>query len=148
MKPVRLLGFVVVLMGVFFAVFADDAAPYPQYVFVKKHLSTVYLSNTDPKPDQIIRQVRKGEYIELLSEGDSWYKVRVDGRDGYLEARNGKVVNKKGAPEVMLLLFIVLFLCLTLGVVLYIMKQRSSPAAAKDHDLDDLDDDLDDLDED
>jgi len=144
MRLARLLGLAVVMTGVFFAAFAAKGdGESIQYVEVKKHLSNVYLTNTDPKPDQIVRQVRKSEYIELLSQGDSWYKVRVDGRDGFLEARNGKVVNKKSAREIMLLLYVVLLIGCIGGVLLYMKKRQSSPSAsaADDDDLDDIDDD-------
>jgi hypothetical protein len=139
MKPARFFGLAVILTGVFFAAFAENAEDVISYVEVKKPFQNVY-AKLDPKSD-IIRQVKKGEYLELLSKGESWYKVKVDGKDGYLEAKAGKVVNRKGAPVITLLLYIVLLLGCAGGVVLYIKKQQIAPSASAAGDLDNLDDD-------
>jgi len=126
---------------VFFAVFADGAEDEIRYVEVKKPFQNVY-TRIDPKSD-IIRQVKKGEYLELLRKGESgsWFEVKVDGKVGYLEAKAGKVVNRKGAPVITLLLYIVLLLGCAGGVVLYIKKQQIAPSASA---VGDVDDDLDD----
>jgi len=145
MKLARFLGLAVILTGVFFAVSADDAPDEAiRYVEVKKPFQNVY-TTLDPK-SEIIRQVKKGEYLELLSKGELWYKVKVDGKDGYLEANVGKVVNRKGAPVITLLLYIVLLLGCAGGVVLYIKKQQISPSASAAGDADDVDFDDDELD--
>jgi hypothetical protein len=138
MKLARLFGLAVLLIGAFSLIFAQVEAEKPQpikYVEVKKPFQNVY-TKLDPKSD-IIRQVKKGEYLELLSQGESWYKVKVDGKDGFLEAKAGKVVNKKGAPIVMFLLFIVVLLGGAGGVILYIKKQN---VPASSHSIDDDDD--------
>jgi hypothetical protein len=136
MKLARLFGLAVLLIGAFSLIFAqDDAAKPLEYVEVKKPFQNVY-TKLDPKSD-IVRQVRKGEYLELLSKGESWYKVKVDGKEGFLEAKAGKVVNKKGAPVVMFLLFIVVLLGGAAFVILYIKKQQ---VAASSPSLDDDDD--------
>jgi len=144
MKLARLLGLAVIFTGVFFAAFAEDAVDMggePQYVEVKKAFQNVY-AKLDPK-SEIIRQVKKGEYLELLRKGVNgvWYEVKVDGRIGYLEAKAGKVVNRKGAPVITLLLYIVLLLGCAGGVALYIKKQQIAPSASG---VGDIDDDLDD----
>jgi len=148
MKLARFLGLAVILTGVFFAASADGAdtdgsntdaiGGEPQYVMVTR-LSKVY-TNLDPKSD-IIRLVKKGEYLERLSKGDLWFKVKVDGRIGYLETKDGKMVSGKGAPVITLLLYIVLLLGCAGGVMLYIKKQQIAPSASA---VDDFDDDLDD----
>jgi len=136
MKLARLFGLAVLLTGAFSLIFAQGEADKPlEYVEVKKPFQNVY-TKLDPKSD-IVRQVRKGEYLELLSKGESWYKVKVDGKEGYLEAKAGKVVNKKGAPVVMLFLFILVLLGCSGGVILYIKKQQvpaSSPSLDDDDD--------------
>jgi hypothetical protein len=140
MKLARFLGLAVILTGVFFAVSAEEPEEEIRYVEVKKPFQNVY-TKLDPKSD-IIRQVKKGEYLELLSKGESWYKVKVDGKDGFLESKAGRVVNKKGAPVITLLLYIILLLGCAGGVVLYIKKQQIAPSASAggiDDDLDDLD---------
>jgi len=151
MKLVRFLGLAVILAGISFVTFADEGTAAgnvveTRFVRVTKHLSTVYLSYQDPKPDQIIGLIRKGDQIELLREsvGGSWFEVRVEGKVGYLEAKNGKQVSGRGS-SLMAVLFVLVLLCGATVVVLYMMKQRSGTVAAND--LDD-DDDLDDLDDD
>ncbi|GBU22202.1 hypothetical protein R80B4_02108 [Fibrobacteres bacterium R8-0-B4] len=67
--------------------------------------------------------------------------MKVDGKDGFLESKAGKVVNRKGAPVITLLLYIVLLLGCAGGVVLYIKKQQIAPSASGVGGLDD--DDLD-----
>jgi hypothetical protein len=143
MKLSRFLGLAVILTGVFFAVFAEDADEALEYVEVKKAFQNVY-AKLDPK-SEIIRQVKKGEYLELVRKGVNgvWYEVKVDGRIGYLEAKAGRVVNKKGAPVITLLLYIVLLLGCAGGVALYVKKQHIAPSASA---VSGIDDDLDDLD--
>jgi len=143
MKLVRFLGLAVILTGMSFAAFADGADSGAvktgiQKVVVKKHLSNVYVRFDDPKSD-IIKQVKKGEELEMLlvTEGGSWYQVKVDGKVGYIEARN--VVNKSGGKLVMILLFIIVFAACAAGVVYYVKKQQIVPSASDDDD--DLDDD-------
>jgi hypothetical protein len=139
MKLARLFGLAVLLAGTLSAVFADDGET-PKWVKVNKQLENVYSRLNSPNPrEDIIRQVRKNEYLELISigEGGSWYKVRIDGREGFLEARSGTVVTRKGVPAIMILLYIVLLLGCAAGVVLYVKKQQggtASPAFDPDSD--------------
>jgi len=122
MKFAHLLAMTVVFAtGIVFSLFAGDDEEI-RYVEIKKPFQNIYVK-LDPKSD-IIRQTRKGEYLELLSKGDSWYKVRVDGKDGFLESKAGRVVNRKGAPVVTLLLYIVLLLGCAGGVILYLKKSQ------------------------
>jgi len=149
MKLARFLGLAVVLTGVFFAVFADGAEPNsdklePPYVKVTKPFSNVYVK-LDPKSD-IIRQVKKGETLELLRMGETWYEVKIDGRIGYLKVREGVPTNSAGGSVLVLILYIVLLLGCAGAVILYIKKQQLSPSASADDDIDDIDLDDDELD--
>jgi DNA-directed RNA polymerase beta' subunit len=162
MKLARFLGIAVILTGVFLVASADatteDATREKslqkefakpdvntktedviRYVEIKKPLQKVY-TRLDPN-SEIIRLVKKGEYIELIRKGESWYEVKVDGKIGYLEAKAGKEVNRKGAPVITLFLYIILLLGCAGGVVLYIKKQQIAPSAAAGIDDDDFDDD-------
>jgi hypothetical protein len=125
MKFAHLLAMTVVLAaGIAFSLFAAGDDDEIRYVEIKKPFQNIYVK-LDPKSD-IIRQTKKGEYLELLSKGDSWYKVRVDGKDGFLESKAGRVVNRKGAPVITLLLYIVLLLGCAGGVVLYLKKSQAT----------------------
>ena len=73
-----------------------------KYVEVVEPFKNVY-TKPDPRSD-IIQQVRKGECIEVLSQGESlkdegWYKVKVDGKEGYLEANTVLPVDTCGQPQ-------------------------------------------------
>jgi len=149
MKLVRFFGLAVISTAFFAALAygADTAGSNPddigdpEYVMVKK--PSVVRSQLDPKSD-IIRLVKKGEYLELLSKGDSWFMVKVDGKKGFLEAKTGKVVTRPGGKLITLMLYIVILLGCAGGVVLYIKKQQIAPSASGVGDVDDdLDDDLD-----
>jgi hypothetical protein len=149
MKLVRFLGLAVILAGISFAAFATDSLgddkdiESVQKVKVTKNLASVFVSHEDPK-SPIIKIAKKGDILELRVAGDSWYKVKVDGKTGYLQARDGKIVSGGGSP-VMYVFFVLVLLCGAVAVILYIMKQRSGTVAAArdidDDDLDDLDDD-------
>jgi uncharacterized protein YpmS len=125
MKFAHLLALTVVLAtGIAFSLFAADEDQIRlRYVEVKTPFTNIYVTNTDPKSD-IIRQTKKGEYLELLSEGKIWYKVRVDGKDGFLEAKAGRVVDKKNAPIITLLLYILILLVVASGVILFLRKSQ------------------------
>jgi len=74
-----------------------DNGSKPGYVLVKKDFQNVY-TEIDPKA-AIIRQVKQGEYLECLSIGDDgWFKVKVDGKIGYLSWRAG-VGNRGGYTD-------------------------------------------------
>jgi len=124
MKFAHLFALTVVLAaGAAFSLFAGEDEEI-RYVEIKKPLQNIYVK-MEPG-SEIIRQTKKGEYLELLSKGDLWYKVRVDGKDGFLESKAGRVVNRKGAPVITLLLYIVLLLGCAGGVVLYLRKSQAA----------------------
>lgn len=134
MKFTHFLGLAVILFAGAASVFAANDYEI-RYVEVRKPFQNVY-TELDPKSD-IIRQTKKGEYLELLSRGELWYRVKVDGREGFLETRAGRVVNKKGAPIITFLLYLMVLGACVGGVVLYVRKQqRAAAIEAADPDID------------
>ncbi|MFP4164536.1 MAG: hypothetical protein ACLFQB_11830 [Chitinispirillaceae bacterium] len=95
-----------------------------KYVQVKDAFPNVY-KKLDPKSD-IIQKVKKGDFLELVSEGDSWLKVRVNGQTGFLERKAGKVVDKKGVSTITLVLQILVLLGCGAGVFFYFKKQKAA----------------------
>jgi hypothetical protein len=145
MRLARFLGLAVIMAGILCSVFASNDEDVIRYVEVKKAFQNVY-TKLDPKTD-IIRQTKRGEYLEPVQEGLSggWYKVKVDGKEGYLEAKAGRIVNRKGAQLITLLLYIALLAGCAAGVVLYVRKQQTPRAAGgRGGDIDDIDIDDDD----
>lgn len=57
-----------------------------RFVQVKASHSNVY-EELDPKAD-IIKRVKKGDLLELVSEGTAWIRVRADDKIGWLEKKN------------------------------------------------------------
>jgi len=55
--------------------------------FVRVNKASVVYKELDPK-SEIIRYVKEGEFLEILSSGESWYKVKIDGRVGFLGGGN------------------------------------------------------------
>lgn len=126
MKFAHLLGLVAVMLaGLVTSAFASEDERI-QYVEVKQPFVNIYV-RLDPK-SEIIRQTRKGEYLELLSQGDLWYKVRVDGKDGFVESKAGRVVNRQGASVITLLVYVILLLGSAGAVVMYVRKQQKALA--------------------
>ncbi len=110
----------------FSSVFAQEpAAPQEQikYVVVKKPFPNVY-EKLDPK-SAIIQKVKQGDFLELLSEGESWFKVKVGDKEGYLERKAGKVVDKKGASVVTIILYSLVLLGCAFGVYYYFKRQKA-----------------------
>jgi hypothetical protein len=141
MKFSHLLSLAVVLFaGAAFSSFAqEEGSGKKQWVLVKEPFKNIYtqsaLNINKPKPDEIIRQTRKNERIELIAEGESgWYKVRVykdsddrEGVVGILEAQYVKKVNSKD-NVLMFVIYIILFIGLCGGTVYYIKKQQEALA--------------------
>ena len=99
-----------------------------QYLLIEEQLAKVY-QDLDPKA-QIIKQVKKGEYLDLIYDGTSWHKVLVETpegvREGWIERRAGKIVEKAGGVPVLQIIFLFLIVGGTLGGVLYsIQKSRT-----------------------
>ncbi|MFW5785375.1 MAG: SH3 domain-containing protein, partial [Chitinispirillaceae bacterium] len=61
---------------------AEDERESNQYVQVTVAQSIVY-KELDPKSDILLR-VKKGEFLELDSEGKHWIRVRVKDEIGWL----------------------------------------------------------------
>ena len=127
MKLVRLIGLAVILTGALSAVFANDAAPAAddedRWVRVTK--PTPILVERDHNAE-IIRLAKRGEYLDLRTAGDLWYKVDVNERPGYMDAKNGVVVNKKGNPYVAIILFAIIFMLGCAGCVMFVIKKKQA----------------------
>lgn len=104
------------------------------FLLVEEPLAKIY-KELDPK-SPIIKQVKKGEYLEVIYDGTSWHKVKVDGQEGWIERRAGKIVDKQGGIPVASIIFLVLLAVGTLGGVFYFISKNRTPSMAE------VDDDL------
>jgi hypothetical protein len=104
------------------------------YLKVEESIAGVY-EQLDPK-SPLIRQAKKGEYLEIVYDGESWHKVKIDGKVGWIEKKAGKIVQNPGGVPVGLITFLVLAAAATLGGVFYfLMKNRTSAVAGVDEDI-------------
>ena len=131
-----LLGLTVLLTGVLFTSFGESNERN-RFVRVTRHQANIWTDHTNPR-GEIVRQTKKGEYLELLSEGESWYRVRAQVRDadnkksyrdGFIMARDGKVVNSKMGTTIMHILYVLILLGGAAGIVLYVKKQKNALAS-------------------
>lgn len=97
-----------------------------KWVQVKDAFPNVY-KELDPT-SEIVQKAKKGDFLELLSEGELWLKVKIDGKTGYMEKRAGKVVDKKGMSVFTLVLQILVLLGCAAGVFFYFKKQKAALA--------------------
>jgi len=99
------------------------------FVLVEEQLAKVY-KDLDPK-SPLIKQVKKGEYLELIYDGTSWNKVKVDGQEGWIERRAGKIVDKQGGVPVFSILFFIIVAAATFGAVFYYIQKNRTPSPAE-----------------
>ena len=127
MKLSYLFCVAVLIAGAAFSSFAQDGEKpeKTKYVKVTKHQANIYRELNNPKSD-IVRQTKQGEYLELRSQGESWLKVTVDGKEGFLEAKNGKIVNSKIGSVLAFIMTIIVLLGCGGGIFFYIKKQKAA----------------------
>lgn len=101
-----------------------------KYLLVEEPLAKVY-EELDPK-SPIIKQVKKGEYLDLVYDGEVWHKVRVDGKIGWIERRDGKIVEKKSGASIASIIFLLLIAGGTLGGVVFYIQRNRVPAVEVD----------------
>ena len=120
------------IIGLFVVLGISSVAQAENFLLVEEPLAKVY-KELDPK-SPLIKQVKKGEYLELVYDGETWHKVKIDGQIGWIEKRAGKIVDKQGgAPVLSILLFLLVAGGTIVGVLIYIQKNKTpSPAEVDD----------------
>lgn len=112
------------IIALFLVLGVSSFAQAEQYLLVEEPLAKVY-KELDPK-SPLIKQVKKGEYLELVYDGETWHKVKVDGEIGWIEKRAGKIVDKQGGLPVVSIVLLILVAGGTLfGVLIYIQKNQA-----------------------
>jgi len=120
------------IIALFVVLGVSSVAQAEQYLLVEEPLAKVY-KELDPK-SPLIKQVKKGTYLELVYDGETWHKVKVDGQIGWIEKRAGKIVDKQGGlPVLSILLFILVAGGTIVGVLMYIQRNKTpSPMEVDD----------------
>lgn len=111
---------------VFFS--SNSFAQTKQYVAVSSPFVNVYV-NLDPK-SMVIGQARKGDHLELIATGDSWYKVKMGTSEGWLEKRAGDVVNNPGSSSTIVIIIVLLFVAGAFGAISYYIYKSKLGASA------------------
>jgi hypothetical protein len=97
-----------------------------QYVVVTASFANVY-ENLEPK-SKILVQAKKGDQLELVYPGTSWYQVKVGGTVGWLERQAGDVVSNPSRIPLATLAVFVIVLAGTLGGVYYFIRRQRAAA--------------------
>lgn len=119
-----------------FTIFTLSSPAYSgetRYVRIKKPFVSVY-EKLDPKSN-IIKQVSKGDHLELVYEGTSWYQVKVDGKNrpvnAWIEKNSGIIVDNPGKTILSIpvgtFVFFILLLIATIGVAVSIIYRQKTP---------------------
>ena len=117
------------MMALFVVLCVSSQARAASYLLVEEPLAKVY-KELDPK-SPIIRQVKKGEYLELIYDGTSWNKVKIDGQEGWIERRAGKIVDKKGGVPVTSVVLLLIVIGITIGGAFYYIAKNRTPSMVK-----------------
>jgi hypothetical protein len=124
----RLFTISVLFLASMLFISSDCTAQTKQFVSVTKPFVNVY-QKLDPT-SSVVGQARRGDHLELVAAGDSWYKVKMGTNEGWLEKRAGDVVNNSGNPSSVLVIIILLVVAGVFGAVsVYIYKSKTSASA-------------------
>lgn len=77
----------------------------------------------DPKSD-VIKQVKKGDRLELVNYGTSWYMIKLGNDSGWVERRYGEIVNSSTQSPVAAIVLILLIIGGTTGGIVYFNKNK------------------------
>jgi hypothetical protein len=106
--------------------FSPFKAAATQFVQISEPFVNVY-ELLDPK-STVVKMVKKGDRLELIFAGTSWYQVKVRDQTGWVERKAGVIV--EGADAFSYALSIALILIALIGtiygVVVYIKKQKTA----------------------
>ena len=116
------------LMALFAVLCVTSQVQAASYLLVEEPLAKIY-KELDPK-SPIIKQVKKGEYLEVIYDGTSWHKVKIDGQEGWIERRAGKLVEQKGGVPVGSIILLLLVAAVTIGGAFYFIAKNRTPSLA------------------
>ncbi|MBN1128262.1 MAG: hypothetical protein JXA71_04715 [Chitinispirillaceae bacterium] len=116
-------------MAAMFMVFCFSPFNAPeasQYVQISEPFVNIY-EYLDPK-STVIKMAKKGDRIELIYAGPSWYNVKIGTKTGWVERKAGFVTDKPSIlmPVLSILLIIAVLGGTIYGVIYYIQKQKSA----------------------
>ncbi len=93
-----------------------------KWVEIKVAFANIY-KQLDPE-SEIIKQAKKGDHLELVYDGTSWYQVKVGNATGWVERRSGDIVNRNTQSPVAAIVIILLIIGGTTGGIVYFNKNK------------------------
>jgi hypothetical protein len=102
-----------------------DVSAAGQYVQITEPFVNVY-EYLDPK-STVLKMAKKGDRLELIYAGPSWYSVKVGPKNGWVERTAGKIIDRPSlfTPIVSIVLILIVLAGTIYGVAYYIKKQRT-----------------------
>lgn len=115
----------------------EAAAPGPRdlgYLKVTVPFVNIY-AQLDPK-SEIVRQTKKDEFFKISKLGETWAMIEVDGKQGWIEQKYGKVVKSDGGISGILVTFIIIVIAgIGIGGYLFLNKAKQSSSEKIDEDI-------------
>jgi hypothetical protein len=70
--------------------------------------------------------VKKGDQLELIYAGTSWYNVKIGVKSGWVERKAGRLIDRPGifSPIMSVVLIVIVLAGTIFGVSYYIKKQK------------------------
>lgn len=112
---------------------AENADGRIGYLHVTEPFANVY-ERLDPK-SPLIRQAKKGEFLELVYNGESWHKVKIDGKIGWVEKKAGDIVNDNNTTPVGAIIFLLIIVAGAIVVVFLVSQKNRNQANVLENDL-------------
>jgi hypothetical protein len=122
MRWITFSSMVVMFMVVCFSPF--KAAAVGQYVQINEPFVNVY-EYLDPK-STVLKMAKKGDRLELIYAGTSWYNVKIGVKSGWVEKRAGAIIDQPSifSPIISIVLIVIVLAGTIFGVSYYIKKQK------------------------
>jgi hypothetical protein len=122
MRWITLSSMAAMFLAVCFSPFNASAAS--EFVQISEPFVNIY-EYLDPK-STVIKMAKKGDRLELIYAGPSWYNVKVGNKTGWVERKAGILTNKPSVfmPVLSILLIIAVLGVTIFGIVYYIKNQK------------------------
>ena len=121
MRWITVSSMVAMFLVVCFSPFKATAS---QYVQITEPFVNVY-EYLDPK-STVLKMAKKGDRLELIYAGTSWYNVKIGVKTGWVERKAGDVIEGPSifSPILSIVLIVIALVGTIFGVTYYIKKQK------------------------
>ena len=122
MRWITVSSIVALFMIVCFSPSRSQAAG--EFVQITEPFVNIY-QFLDPK-SKVIKMAKKGDRLELVYAGTSWYNVKIGNETGWVERKAGDVIDRPSlfSPILSIALIVIALIGTIFGVTYYIKKQK------------------------